>query len=118
MVGTTAIIQGGIYLADQSRPTVEMWMAGMVVMASGIALSIGFLTPLAGVLVALATLGIAFSWLPSPTPNLFNAPLPTILVVIVAAAVAFLGPGSLSLDSRLFGRREIIIPHSPRPPEA
>jgi hypothetical protein len=37
------------------------------------------------------------------------------LVLAVAAAVVPLGPGALSLDARLFGRREIIIPRSPRP---
>jgi hypothetical protein len=73
------------------------------------------LTPFAGALVALATVAMAVSLLPPPTPNLFDAPLPTILIVIVAFAVAFLGPGSFSLDCRLFGRREIIIPHPPRP---
>lgn len=106
-----------MYLADRSSPTVEVWLIGTLIVASGISLSIGFLTPLAGALIAAATLGIAFSWVPAPTPNLFNAPLPTILVIVVSAAVAFLGPGFMSLDCRLFGRREIIIPHSPRQPE-
>jgi uncharacterized membrane protein YphA (DoxX/SURF4 family) len=117
VVGITAIIQGGVYLADRNNPTAEIWLIGTLVVASGISLSIGFLTPFAGGLIAFATLGIALSWLPSPTPNFFNAPLPTILVIVVAAAVVFLGPGFLSLDCRLFGRREIIIPHSPRQPE-
>jgi hypothetical protein len=26
-----------------------------------------------------------------------------------------LGPGALSVDARLFGRREIVIPHQPQP---
>jgi len=30
--------------------------------------------------------------------------------VILAAAIALLGPGAFSLDARLFGRREIVIP--------
>jgi hypothetical protein len=29
-----------------------------------------------------------------------------------------LGPGAFSLDARLFGRREIIIPPAPRRPES
>ncbi|MBX3277660.1 MAG: hypothetical protein KF868_06615 [Acidobacteria bacterium] len=35
----------------------------------------------------------------------------------MAASIILLGPGALSLDCRLFGRREIVIPydkHSPR----
>jgi hypothetical protein len=31
-------------------------------------------------------------------------------------AVVFLGPGAFSLDARLFGRREIIIPPVSRSP--
>ena len=115
--GLTSVIQGWLYLTDRSSATSEVWLVGMFVIVSGASLSIGFLTPVAGALVAVAAVVIGLSWLPPPTPNLFNAPLPTILVVIVATAVVFLGPGSLSLDRRLFGRREIIIPHVPRPPQ-
>jgi hypothetical protein len=38
-------------------------------------------------------------------------------MIITAAALALLGPGAFSLDGRLFGRREIVIPPSSRPPE-
>jgi hypothetical protein len=115
-VGATAAIQGAAYLADGRNPTLEVWVIGLAVVVSGISLLIGFLTPVAGGLVALTTTGIALSWLPAPTPNLFSSLLPAILVAIIGAAVAFLGPGALSVDCRLFGRREIIIPHAPRSP--
>jgi uncharacterized membrane protein YphA (DoxX/SURF4 family) len=51
---------------------------------------------------------------PPPSLNLFEALLPTFLVVVVAVAIIFLGPGAWSVDGRLFGRREIIIPHTSR----
>ena len=35
---------------------------------------------------------------------------PLIFAGIMAAAIVFLGPGAFSVDARLFGRREIIIP--------
>jgi hypothetical protein len=35
---------------------------------------------------------------------------------VMAAALACLGPGAFSLDARRFGRREIVVPHIPRPP--
>jgi hypothetical protein len=31
-----------------------------------------------------------------------------------SAALALLGPGAYSMDARLFGRREIVLPHSDR----
>ncbi len=109
-IGLIAVIQGGLYLLNRAGETFEAVAVGVAIAASGISLLIGFLTPLAGALIAVATMGIALSWLPPPTPNLFDAPVPLVLVVTVCAAVAFLGPGAFSVDSRLFGRRRIIIP--------
>jgi hypothetical protein len=43
--------------------------------------------------------------------------LPGIQVVALAVVVALLGPGALSVDARLFGMREIVIPRSDRPEE-
>jgi hypothetical protein len=36
----------------------------------------------------------------------------------MAVAVALMGPGAFSLDARLFGRREIVIPPLHRGPES
>jgi hypothetical protein len=107
-----------MYLTDPSIGSIEGWFAGLIVIASGLSLLIGFLTPVAGVLTALATIGIARSWVPLATSNLFTTPLPAFLVVVIAAAITLLGPGAFSVDRRLFGRREIIIPHSPRMPRS
>jgi uncharacterized membrane protein YphA (DoxX/SURF4 family) len=77
----------------------------------------GLFTPIAGVIAGLGALGIGFSLMPAPTPNLFDARLSAIFAAIMTAAIVFLGPGAYSLDALLFGRREIIIPHNPRKPE-
>ena len=39
-----------------------------------------------------------------------------LVLLAVAAALVLLGPGALSLDARLFGRREIVFLHDRRPP--
>jgi uncharacterized membrane protein YphA (DoxX/SURF4 family) len=112
-VGIASLVQGGLFIADQTGAVLENWTVGLALAGSGGLLLVGFLTPLAGVLVALITLAVGVSWFRPPATNLFDAPLPIALVVAVAASVAFLGPGSFSLDCRLFGRREIIIPRTP-----
>jgi uncharacterized membrane protein YphA (DoxX/SURF4 family) len=106
----TAVVQGGVYLAERNNPTFGTWALGLLAVASGASLLIGFLTPVASALVGLGSSGLALSWLPATHPNLLEARLATIFIVMVAAAIIFLGPGAFSLDSYFFGRREIIIP--------
>ena len=79
-------------------------------MAAGILLIIGFLTPIAGALVGLAGLGLAFSAVPLPAPNLWSSALAVIFGLAILVAIIGLGPGAFSVDARVFGRREIIIP--------
>jgi hypothetical protein len=66
------------------------------------------LTPLAAVLVGSCASGLGLSWISAP-PTVFDDQPATVLVVIVAAAIALLGPGAYSLDAYLYGRREIFI---------
>ena len=115
-IGVTTIIQGGLYLADPRNLTLQTATIGLLAIGSGALLLVGFLTPVAGTLVGLSTLGIALAWLPAASQNLFDAKLPAVFAVIMSAAIVFLGPGALSIDARLFGRREIIIPPVSRSP--
>jgi uncharacterized membrane protein YphA (DoxX/SURF4 family) len=115
-VGATAIVQGGVYLADRSDLALWARAVGLLAVTSGVFLLIGFLTKAACALAALASIGVALSRLPAPPLSLINGKLSLIFVGIMAAAIILLGPGAFSLDCRLFGRREIIIPydrHSP-----
>jgi uncharacterized membrane protein YphA (DoxX/SURF4 family) len=73
---------------------------------------IGLITPVASIMVALSTIAAVLSSLPEPTGTLFDTKPLLIDVSVMAIAVALLGPGAFSLDARLFGRREIIIPNT------
>ena len=81
---------------------------------SGVALVAGFLSVLAGSAIALGVIGMALGWFLSPAAGLFDPSITTGLVVVVATYIVLLGPGALSVDARLFGFREIVIPRSPK----
>lgn len=103
------LLLGGTCFAHADQVSEWTFALGALAAASGASLLIGFLTPF-GVVAGLVAIGLAL-WRPPPgTPVLLNGKLAALLVVVVAAAVGLLGPGALSLDARLFGRREIRIP--------
>ena len=84
----------------------------VVTAAAAILLLIGLWTPIAGGLIAVAELGLAFSHPADSWTFLhFGAPWAFLHFATLAAALALLGPGGCSVDARLFGRKRIQIPH-------
>jgi len=110
-VGLAVIVDAGLYLGGSGHlPTGPALIAGVGILC-GLSLLAGFLTPFAAGLVALGAIGtVLFEAAPLPGVNRFETPLLTILVALVAISIVLLGPGALSVDARVFGRREIIIP--------
>ncbi len=105
-------VHGAACLADGRAATWGTWAVGLAAALTGALLVFGLMTPLAGTLAAVVS-AVLLSWLPSPTPNALGAGVAAALPVVVAAAIALLGPGAISADAALFGRREITIPHLP-----
>ena len=107
------VIQGMSYLGD---PDLDRGASAIAVLsfAAAALLLIGLLTPIAGGVVALSGVGIACSLFPSCTHPLFGAGIPLLFAVSILFAIIVLGPGAFSVDARLFGRREIIIPRRSR----
>jgi uncharacterized membrane protein YphA (DoxX/SURF4 family) len=110
--GIPLVVQGAAYLVDSHDLGFVTLLVGLLTTASGVLLLVGYLTPLAAVLAGLFCVGCWFSWFPVPNLELFEARLTAALAALITVALVCLGPGAFSLDARLFGRREIIIPSS------
>jgi uncharacterized membrane protein YphA (DoxX/SURF4 family) len=67
---------------------------------AGVFLATGLWTPVMGALVAMDELWIALS-----AYSQRNSPWIHILLAVLTAGVAMLGPGAWSIDARLFGRK-------------
>jgi uncharacterized membrane protein YphA (DoxX/SURF4 family) len=111
IVGMHSVTLGVIALSGaQAQPF--GWMTASFEILTGATLLIGFLTPLAGASAASIHLFTVVSHLLAHVPHrLWQTILPLDLCAI-SIALVLLGPGAFSLDARLFGRREIIIPRS------
>ena len=113
LAGLSLTAQGVAYVQSTDRSFVSLLVATLS-FVGGAFLLVGLMTPLVAVLVALGGVAIAFSLIPLPTYDLFNGNLVLIDLIVLALAIAFLGPGAFSLDARMFGRREITIPSHTR----
>ena len=73
----------------------------------------GYRTRLAAVAATVAIVVGMISCTGGPGLQVLDSRTTEVFAIMIAAALACLGPGAFSLDSRLFGRREIVIPKSP-----
>jgi uncharacterized membrane protein YphA (DoxX/SURF4 family) len=97
-------------LTANPHQSVAAWIAALAKIVSGALLLAGFMTPIAAAAVLAGAMAMAFT-------SHLDSPLSPALIVVLAAALILVGPGALSFDARLFGRREIIIPRSTRLPK-
>ena len=116
IVGLAAIVQGFLYLSRGARSSAGL-LFGVLLAISGVSLMIGFLTPIASILAGVGCVASNISWVPAPATTLFDGPLVSLEMIVMAVSIAMLGPGAFALDARLFGRREIVIPPASRDPK-
>jgi uncharacterized membrane protein YphA (DoxX/SURF4 family) len=77
----------------------------LVAAIAGVFLATGLWTPVIGTLITLDELWIAFSTYSS----LQDGPWIHVLLAVLTAGVAMLGPGAWSIDARLYGRKRFDI---------
>ena len=81
----------------------------LLAFVTGLALIIGFMTPIVAVLLSAGGLLLT---LDSSAPGhllLFESGMARLEFIAISVALISLGPGALSLDARLYGRREIKV---------
>jgi uncharacterized membrane protein YphA (DoxX/SURF4 family) len=117
-LGVVVLYQGGVDLFAGTPVTLGTWSVELVFGACAILLIAGLYTPCAAAVLS-ALVFVAHYVLSPAGGGLSVSAVSTALVAATAAAIVLLGPGALSVDARMFGLREIIIPttHSKRPPK-
>ncbi len=113
VVGTLAALQAGSITTGSHTIGRLAALAAISMALAGVVLMIGFLTPIAGGLVCLGEAGIMLTCIPARV-LLLDSRMAAFEFVVMSAVLVILGPGAISLDARLFGRREVVIHEAPR----
>jgi uncharacterized membrane protein YphA (DoxX/SURF4 family) len=102
------LAQGSSYLASWSQSGWMMRSLGISGLLVGGLLLIGYLTPFAS-LAAMSITLLCRLCSGSQFPYAFSEKLNAVMEIFTCLAMLCLGPGAFSIDSRLFGRREIVF---------
>jgi putative oxidoreductase len=108
--GALLIVQSAAYFGGQHELTLPVLIGVSLTSVVGVLLLIGFLTRWVALVSAMVGVSCVFSWQPESSVGPLGIPMTAALTVVIAIAVSCLGPGAFSVDARLFGRQEIIIP--------
>ena len=101
-----------LVLARLAGSTALEMLGGALLLASSLTVLVGLLTTGSATLLAII---LTWFWLPVHTEAMVLSNSPAVLLTIAdAIAISLLGPGAFSLDARLFGPREIVVPREPR----
>ena len=106
LVGVTLIAQIVAYVGS-TKLSVLGWVVAALVLIIASCLLVGFMTPVAAIVIGLGAIALAASNVLDINQTLLN-------MIVLTTAIALLGPGAFSIDARMFGRREILIPNTPR----
>lgn len=113
-VAVGAIAQGIGALAASNQPTWAEQTIDVFAIVAALTLLIGFMTPIASLALASGYLGAGVSSFLSPDVVRHSSSFTALSLAAISGSLMLLGPGAISLDARLFGRREIVIPEDSR----
>ena len=103
----------GLIVARLTAPSAAAFdmVSGGLSIASSVAVLFGLFTPASATILAVT---VAWFWFPMHAEVLRLGVPVALMTIAVAVAISLLGPGAFSIDARLFGPREIIIPPDSR----
>jgi uncharacterized membrane protein YphA (DoxX/SURF4 family) len=108
-LGLIFIAQGRFYLIEKDP---IMWLLGGISSLLGLFFTLGFLTPVAGSLGIIGGLMIWQTIIPDCSSSLSHSNYSLFLMGVLILELILVGPGAYSIDARIFGRREIVIPRT------
>jgi hypothetical protein len=108
VIAITAFDESAAYFSGSQAAPISIAI-GLGLALAGSLLLIGLRTSLASALFVSIKFAILFGGVGS-VATASRSPRAALYAVAIAIAVALLGPGAVSLDCRLFGHREIVIP--------
>ncbi|WP_260738222.1 hypothetical protein [Tunturiibacter lichenicola] len=103
-------------IVEPGSHAIGVWVVGSLAIAVGAVIFIGFLTPIASAAATVGYLMVGISSFLMTAANNLVSTSAAFNLAAMSGALVLLGPGAFSLDARLFGRREIIIPEVRRSP--
>jgi len=106
-LGIVCLLQGRCYLINADTAS---WVVGVASLALGGLFAVGLLTPVVALFGIVGGLLVTFSLIPGCASTLNQSGYALLLVATTLVEVLLGGPGAYSIDARLFGPREIIIP--------
>lgn len=116
VLASSLLVEGGFYLGAPAASFTTS-SVGLAALVTGALLFVGCLTPVAGLVAILGAAGVALSLFPQSSPSVFDSKAAVILGLTMLLTIIGTGPGRFSVDARMFGRREIVIPPSKPGPE-
>ena len=109
VVGGAASSQAWLQVTANNGALNSSVAVALLAFVTGLALIIGFMTPLASVLLSAGGLLLMVTSSITGHLLLFESGMARLEFIAMSAALISLGPGALSVDARLYGRREIEV---------
>ena len=108
-LGAFVLYHSATHLLAGSSLAPEAWIVELLLGLCAVLLIIGLFTPCAAALLGVLQIA-AHSFVSPSVGRLFFSNSSTAFATALTVSIVIMGPGALSLDARLFGLREIIIP--------